>query len=106
MITICVHYNESFYSVEVKGHSGYDVIGKDIVCSAISTAMTMTVNLLEKLKIKFQFNADEKIPLMDLKIENCSSNDVSEAIFDNLIDTCKGISEQYSKYLKINEIRR
>lgn len=34
--------------VKVSGHSGYDDIGKDIVCSAVSTAMYVTIGILQK----------------------------------------------------------
>ena len=30
--------------IEITGHSGYDTLGKDIVCSAVSSIVTTTIN--------------------------------------------------------------
>ena len=30
--------------IEIKGHSNYDDLGKDIVCSAVSSIVTTTIN--------------------------------------------------------------
>ena len=30
--------------IELHGHSGYDIVGKDIVCSAVSSIVTTTIN--------------------------------------------------------------
>ena len=99
MIVCSVKKNESLYEINIKGHSGYDTIGKDIVCSSVSSSMILTINLLEKLNSKFEFNSDENIPMMNVKIENY--NEIDEKILDNLIDCLKDVSNQYSKYLKI-----
>ena len=38
--------NKKIKGIEVSGHSGYEDLGKDIVCSSVSTAMILTINLL------------------------------------------------------------
>ena len=58
MIVCTVNKNNNSYTVEIKGHSGYEAIGKDIVCSSVSTAFILTVNLLtvnffDMLYVKF-----------------------------------------------------
>ena len=40
--------NNLFQSLEVSGHSGYKTNGSDIVCSAISTAVFTSINLIDK----------------------------------------------------------
>lgn len=90
--------------VEVSGHSGYDELGKDIVCSAVSTAMYMTVGLLEKFNSKIEFSSNDNKPLMKLKILN--NDESTNKILLNLVDTIEGIVFDYSDYLKIKEIRR
>jgi uncharacterized protein YsxB (DUF464 family) len=87
--------------ITVSGHSGYDEIGKDIVCSAVSTAMYISIGLLEKLNTNHRFTSDDKMPIMKLEIE--SSQEITNTILENLVETLKGISNDYSKYLKINE---
>lgn len=90
--------------VFISGHSGYDVIGKDIICSAVSTAMFMTIGLLEKIACDYRYVADEAIPTMKLNIYK--SDDLIQTIMENLVDTLSGITIDYAQYLKISEIRR
>ena len=52
MIICSVKKNEKLYEINISGHSGYDTIGKDIVCSAVSSSFILTVNLLDKLNSK------------------------------------------------------
>lgn len=99
MIVCTVKKNESNYFIQIEGHSGYDTIGKDIVCSSVSTAMIMSVNLLERLKTDFDFSSDEKIPMMKLNVNNY--NEVEEKVLDNLVDCLNDVSTSYKKYLKI-----
>ena len=99
MIVCSVKKNESLYEINIKGHSGYDTIGKDIVCSAVSSSFILTVNLLDKLKSNMDLITDESIPMMKVTINNY--NDIEETILDNLIDCLKDVSRQYPKYLKI-----
>ena len=99
MIVCTVKKNESNYFIQIEGHSGYDTIGKDIVCSAVSSSFILTVNLLDKLNSKMNLITDESIPMMKVTINNY--NDIEETILDNLIDCLKDVSSQYPKYLKI-----
>ena len=99
-MTICsVLKSDSLYEVCIKGHSGYDTIGKDIVCSAVSSSFILTINLLDKFKSNMKYESDENIPMMKVTINNYT--DIDEKILDNLIDCLKDVSRQYPKYLKI-----
>ena len=101
--------NKDIKIIEVKGHSGYDEIGKDIVCSSVSTALILTINLLEKLNFKFSYESDDKIPYMSLNIDGENSEDdlkLIQTILGNLVDNLSQVEKQYKKYLKIYEIRR
>lgn len=99
MIVCSVLKSDSLYEVCIKGHSGYDTIGKDIVCSAVSSSFILTINLLDKFKSNMKYESDENIPMMKVTINNY--NDIDETILDNLIDCLKDVSRQYPKYLKI-----
>lgn len=100
--------NDKIESIDIIGHSGYDVIGKDIVCSSVSTAMILTINLLEKLNCNFSYQSNESIPQISLNINDLNSkkSNLIQTILENLVNTLDEISKQYKKYLKINEIRR
>lgn len=99
MIVCSVNKNDALYEVEIKGHSGYETIGKDIVCSSVSSSFILTVNLLEKINSNFNFKSDENIPMMKVTINNYT--DIDEKILDNLIECLSDVSNQYPKYLKI-----
>ena len=45
MIKVNVKYNNNkVYELVIKGHAGYDVHGKDIVCAAVSSMAITTIN--------------------------------------------------------------
>ena len=99
-MTVCsVLKSDNLYEVCIKGHSGYDTIGKDIVCSAVSSSFILTINLLDKFNSNMKYESDENIPMMKVTINNY--NDIDETVLDNLIDCLKDVSRQYPKYLKI-----
>ena len=99
MIVCSVLKSDNLYEVCIKGHSGYDTIGKDIVCSAVSSSFILTINLLDKFKSNMKYESDENIPMMKVTINNYT--DIDETVLDNLIDCLSDVSRQYPKYLKI-----
>lgn len=102
MICCSVRKNDCEYEINIEGHSGYETIGKDIVCSAVSTAMQMTVNLLQKFNYQFKFSSDENKPMMNVKVKKYNSDYCNcVIILDNLIDCLDDISKQYKRYLTI-----
>lgn len=56
MIKIVIKTDESskkITSIEVKGHSGKDVYGKDLVCAAVSAIVTGGMNALQDKEYSF-----------------------------------------------------
>lgn len=99
MIVCSVLKNDKVYEVVIKGHSGYDTIGKDIICSSVSSSFILTINLLSKLNSNMIYDSDEEIPMMKVAINNYT--DIDEKILDNLIECLEDVANQYPKYLKI-----
>ena len=91
--------NNEIKKIVVEGHSGYEEIGKDIVCSSVSTAMILTINLLEKLGCKMECIENPKIPLISLIIKE--SDSLYQTILENLVISLGEIAKQYKKYLQI-----
>ena len=97
--------NNLFQSLEVSGHSGYQTYGSDIVCSAISTAVFTTINLIDK---KYGNNSYHLIQKEDkgylffemIKIEDI---DFVNLVFDNLYDMLKDIEKDYQKFLQVKK---
>lgn len=91
-------------SIELRGHSGFDVYGKDIVCSAISTASLTTVNLIDKINSNcMKLETKAGYLYMSLDYQNLTEEQIYyvDLAVKNLIDVYKEISSQYPKNLKI-----
>ena len=91
--------NNEIKKITVEGHSGYAKVGKDIVCSSVSTAMILTINLLEKLGCKMECNENPDIPLISVIIKE--SDSLYQTVLENLVISLSEIAIQYKKYLQI-----
>ena len=86
-------------TIEIKGHTGYQVSGKDIVCAAISSSAITSINAI----LSFDKDAIEvKENEGYLLINTLKDSDITNKLLQNLIDMLKDIETQYPKYLKIN----
>ena len=50
--------------IEITGHSNYDIVGKDIVCSAVSSIVTTTINgiiSIDSKAINYKYQNDTMI---------------------------------------------
>lgn len=78
--------------VTFKGHSGYETLGKDIVCAAVSSITCTTINALLKLNAK-------SIKVLDygqeMKIKILKNDDSTEILINNMLDMLKELKEQY-----------
>ncbi|MFA5482132.1 MAG: ribosomal-processing cysteine protease Prp [Bacilli bacterium] len=104
MIKVDVYLNKNFKikSLKLSGHSGYDEMGKDIVCSAVSTTMYVSVGLLEKAGCDINFIEHPKSVKMQLSINK--HDQLTELVLENLVETLEGIEIQYPDNLKIIKI--
>lgn len=84
----------------VSGHSNYSAAGSDIVCAAVSTAMYMSANLIKQMCPKFTFLENEKTATMELKI--IETNEFTNIVLNNLLETLVSLEKDYKKYIKIN----
>ena len=78
-------------TLTVEGHSNYDILGKDIVCSAVSTATVFLINA-DNLSYK-QNNA-----LLRVNTTNASKNNLRT--YKEII---RQLSEQYPENVKVEE---
>jgi len=87
----------------VKGHTGYDDHGKDIVCAAISVlAQTGVVSLSEVLNIPVEYTIDDgyievELPA-DIDIENWSK---AQIVLQTILVGIKSTMESYPKYITL-----
>ncbi len=93
--------NDRLYSFTVSGHANYDEYGKDIVCSSITTAVFTSLNLIDRIikKDNYQLKTDDSIGYVDFVL--VSDNVEVFTIIENLLDVLTNIQKQYPKHLKI-----
>ncbi|MFY9421629.1 MAG: ribosomal-processing cysteine protease Prp [Acholeplasmataceae bacterium] len=104
MIKVNVVSTDVIEKITVSGHSGYAEAGADIVCSAVSTAMYLSLGLIEKVCPKYDFKSDEKNALMELTI--IETNEFTEMVLENLVASLEGISSDYADYLQVKIKKR
>lgn len=86
--------------IEITGHSDYDTIGKDIVCSAVSSIVTTTINGIVSIDsdaIYYEYNRD--VMLIEIK----KHDEITNKLLDNMIDLLKSLSKDYPKNIKVKE---
>lgn len=102
MISIeVIRDNNSIVQISSKGHSGYEDIGKDIVCSSVSTLMIYSINLLEKMNVNFEYKVDEKEVMMSIIIKTIDA--ISDSIMETLLKCLEDLSSQYKKFINIRK---
>lgn len=83
--------------ISISGHSGYEEIGKDIVCASVSSIVITSVNAMiriDKESIDYK-NEDGVI----IKVKKHS--EVIDVLIENLIELLLELEQQYPKYIKI-----
>jgi hypothetical protein len=91
---------EKISKITFLGHSMYDKVGKDIVCSAISSIMITTINGIELLS---KGDIKEKLLKDKVEIDIISNNQIVDTLLLNMIILLRDLEEQYPKNLKIEE---
>ncbi len=89
--------NDKIYELVIKGHSGYDEIGKDIVCAAVSSMSITTINGIIALDDSIDY--EEKSGL--LKIRVLRDTEINSKLLDNLVRMLEELSIQYPKNIEI-----
>lgn len=85
-------------SVTIEGHSGYAERGSDIICSAISGAVEVTMRMLEK-DSNATFDIDETKAMIKIIVKQ--PNEYTNDCLNSLIGFLEDLSTEYRKFLKI-----
>lgn len=98
MISFDIKKDDFIKQITVKGHAAQNDFGKDIVCASVSTAIILSVNLLEKFsKLDcVKYVVDEGI--FDITVSN--KDEVINNILENLEYSLNDLKIQYPKYIK------
>ncbi len=87
-------------SIEITGHSNYDVLGKDIVCSAVSSIVITTINgiiSIDKEAINYKYQNDSML------IEIKKDDEITIKLLNNMIDLLKSLAKDYPKNINVKE---
>ncbi len=85
-------------NITIKGHSGYEEEGKDIVCASISSIATTTVNAIIRT-YEDCISYKESDGYLNIKINK--HNEIVDKLIDNMIDLFKELEIKYKNYIQI-----
>ncbi len=86
--------------VRIIGHSGYGFVGEDIVCSAVSSIVTTTINgilSIDSGAIKYGYKND----IMEIIIQK--DDEITLKLIDNMLDLLRSLSKDYPKNINVKE---
>ena len=96
--------NGNIIGYKASGHSGYSEQESDIICSAISTSLQMTlIGIQEVLKLKVDFKINDGF--LDVDLKNISQNKFTEIniLTEAMVIFLKELTKQYPKYIRLVE---
>ena len=97
MIKVKIKGKEVIEQITIKGHSGYEESGKDIVCASVSSMVITSVNAIVRIDseaIKF----DESNGVI---IDVLKHDEIIDKLILNLIELLEELKKQYPKYIEI-----
>ena len=108
IMTRCEFFTEDerITGFSVSGHSGYAEAGQDIVCAAITTAVTMaeaTINDVcgGKAKVRVK-EADTRITLTLPTV--CEEEEAIQAVLAGMMLYLLSLRDEYSDYIEVLEV--
>ncbi len=107
-MTRCEFFTEDdrITGFSVSGHSGYAEAGADIVCAAISTAVTMaeaTINDVCGAKAKVRVKEEDARITLTLPT-SCDEEETVQAVLSGLMLTLISLREDYPDYIEVLEV--
>ena len=92
--------NNKIKSISVKGHAMYDIRGKDIVCSAVSTCVITTVNGILEIDDTLIDVVQEENKIV---VTQRKENDIVNSLLKNMIDILSDLERQYPKNIRLSK---
>ena len=98
--------DERITGFSVSGHSGYAEAGADIVCAAISTAVTMaetTINDVCGAKAKVRVKEEDARVTLTLPA-SCDEEETVQAVLAGFMLTLINLRDDYPDYIEVLEV--
>ena len=90
--------NAKYKKITVLGHAMYDDYGKDIVCSAVSSIVTTTVNgVLALDKQSLSYLVSKKGMTISIKNEDSTT----QILIGNMVSLLKELEKQYPANIEV-----
>ena len=107
-MTKCEFFTEEgrITGFSVSGHSGYSEVGKDILCAAISSVVTMaeaTINDVCGAKAKVRVKQDDARITLTLPA-SCDEEETVQADLAGMMITLAGMRDDYPDYIEVLEV--
>lgn len=83
--------------IKISGHSGYDNLGKDIVCASVSSIIYTTVNAVMNIDKSAICFIDDK----DMEIKVLKNTEVVDKLIKSMLELLQDLSTQYPQNIKI-----
>lgn len=101
MIKVTILKQDNHYhNITISGHSNYGVAGTDIVCAAVSSIVTTTVNAIVRIDNK-SIQYKELEGFVSIVLEK--KTDIVELLIENMLDLLQQLERQYKNDIKINK---
>ena len=98
--------DERIKGFSVSGHSGYAEAGSDIVCAAVSTAVTMAEAIINDVcgaKAKVRFKEEDARISLTLPA-SCDEEESVQAALAGMLLTLCSLRDQYPDYIEVLEV--
>ena len=107
-MTRCEFFTEEdrITGFSISGHSGYAEAGSDIVCAAISTAVTMaeaTINEVCGAKAKVRVKEEDARITLTLPV-SCDEEESVQAVLAGMMLTLCSMRDDYPDYIEVLEV--
>lgn len=99
---ICVEItkkNNQVSAIKISGHSGYAERGSDIVCAAVSSIVTTSINGILSFKETIQVTKPEN----PLEMKVIEYDEITSVLIDNMLTLLKEVEKEYKKYIRMEE---
>ena len=98
--------DERITGFTVSGHSGYAEAGSDIVCAAVSTAVTMAEAVINEVcgtKAKVRVKEEDARVTLTLPA-SCDEEDTVQAVLAGMMLTLCSLRDDYPDYIEVLEV--
>lgn len=95
--------NEKLVAFKIEGHSGFDELDRDIICSAISmVSQTTLIGILEVLKVEAEYCMDEDGFLsLSLKGKSMEEIEKCQVLLKTMLLGLENIQISYGEYINV-----